>query len=252
MYGKHFSSMYEGSMVGAGPTVFALWGYVIAKTDPDEHTIDLNPMLLSCIIGCAVSEIRQAITYLTQPDPHSHCQEYDGARLVHRGGHTYFVVTHEQYRAMRNNDERRAYNREMQRKHRERVSASKERVIDKSITSLTSASVSSSVSSSKKGDSKGGDYTDDFERFWRVYPRKQSKADAFKAWKQMKHNPPLRDLIDILNKHKMSTDWVKDNGTYIPYAATWIRGQRWEDELSQASLSQKEKRPTLKEVSRRG
>ena len=30
MYGKHFASMYEGSLYGSGAVVFAVWGYVIA------------------------------------------------------------------------------------------------------------------------------------------------------------------------------------------------------------------------------
>ncbi len=64
MYGKHFSSMYEGSMVGAGSHVFAVWGYVISKADPEAHTIDLNPMLISCIIGDSVERVKSAITFL--------------------------------------------------------------------------------------------------------------------------------------------------------------------------------------------
>ena len=31
MYGKHFASMYEGSLYGSGAVVFAVWGYVIAE-----------------------------------------------------------------------------------------------------------------------------------------------------------------------------------------------------------------------------
>ena len=34
-FGKHFASMYEGSLVGSGPVVFAVMGYVIANQKPD-------------------------------------------------------------------------------------------------------------------------------------------------------------------------------------------------------------------------
>lgn len=31
----------------------------------------------------------------------------------------------------------------------------------------------------------------------------------------------------------VSADWTKDGGQYIPHAATWLNGKRWEDELPQ-------------------
>jgi hypothetical protein len=30
---------------------------------------------------------------------------------------------------------------------------------------------------------------------------------------------------------KTSEDWLKENGKYIPYPATWLKGCRWEDEV---------------------
>ena len=35
-FGKHFVSMYEGSMFGAGLNVFAVWGYVIAHVQQER------------------------------------------------------------------------------------------------------------------------------------------------------------------------------------------------------------------------
>ena len=83
MYGKCFSSMYEGSMVGAGPVVFAVWGYCIAKADLDG-TVLLNPDLLAPVIGTSREEIVSAIQFLTQPDEHSKNPEHEGRRLLHQ------------------------------------------------------------------------------------------------------------------------------------------------------------------------
>ena len=158
MYGKLFTSMYEGSMVGSGSPVFAVWCYCIAKADPDEHTVELNPTLLSAIIGDSKEKIKEAISFLTAPDPDSHCKEHEGSRITHVGGFTYFIVTHEHYREIRSNDDRRAYNREMQRRHRERVKGgTEEDVNDVSMTNLTPASASASVSNSEEGDSQEGE-----------------------------------------------------------------------------------------------
>lgn len=139
MYGKVFASMYEGSMVGAGCPVFAVWGYCIAKADPNDHTVTINPALLAAILGCDRSVIDTSLTYLTSPDPRSRNQEHDGCRLVHVSGHEYLVVSHDKYRSVTCKDDIRAYNREA--KRRERASMT---VNDKS-TITASASVSESL-----------------------------------------------------------------------------------------------------------
>ncbi|MHC4335421.1 MAG: hypothetical protein ACYSUV_16985 [Planctomycetota bacterium] len=118
MYGKIFSKMYEGSMVGIGPDVFALWGYCIAKADPDEHTVEINPTLLACIIGMPVARVQKALKTLLAPDPDSHSQEAGGARLTHVTGHRYHVTTHEEYRGINDHDAMRAYMRDAKRKQR--------------------------------------------------------------------------------------------------------------------------------------
>lgn len=74
----------------------------------------------------------------------------------------------------------------------------------------------------------------DFERFWSLYPRKVSKADAKKAWAKIKVTADLFDLMaKALAAWTVSTDWTKDGGQFIPHAATWLNGKRWEDELPQ-------------------
>lgn len=74
----------------------------------------------------------------------------------------------------------------------------------------------------------------DFERFWKIYPRKVSKADAKKAWAKIKVGAELFDLMaKSLAAWTVSTDWTKDGGQYIPHASTWLNGKRWEDELPQ-------------------
>ncbi len=156
MYGKIFSSMYEGSMVGAGPVVFAVWGYCIAKADVDG-TLLLNPALLAPIIGTSRVDIEGAINYLLKPDPHSKNPEHEGRRLLHQSGYQYFVVSHEHYRDMKNNEDRREYMREYMRKKREKQDVNINKINTK-LTKVNPASASSSVSatnSSLKGDCQG-------------------------------------------------------------------------------------------------
>ena len=116
MYGKHFESMYEGSMYGAGVAVFAVWGYVIAHTF--DSRVELNAKRLADTLGGSVDEIEQAIRFLMRPDPHSRHKEHEGRRLVQEGEFQFRVPSWPYYRKIRNEDERREYNRNRQAKRR--------------------------------------------------------------------------------------------------------------------------------------
>lgn len=70
----------------------------------------------------------------------------------------------------------------------------------------------------------------DFEQWWKFYPRKASKGDARKAWEQTKPiRPDLPRLIKAVVVQRANPDWQKDDGRYVPYPATWLRDERWED-----------------------
>lgn len=69
-----------------------------------------------------------------------------------------------------------------------------------------------------------------FNLFWEQYPRKDKKVDALKAWKQIKKLDQVFDaILHGLSKSKMSRQWNKDHGEFIPLPATWIRAKQWED-----------------------
>jgi hypothetical protein len=71
-----------------------------------------------------------------------------------------------------------------------------------------------------------------FEKFWSSYPRRVAKGDARKAWLQTaKIRPPMPLLLAAVEAQKQSEQWLKDGGTFIPYPASWLRAERWDDEL---------------------
>lgn len=77
-----------------------------------------------------------------------------------------------------------------------------------------------------------------FEVFWKLYPNKKSKKDARKAWEKLKPSAELRHtLMTALGNHRISRDWTKDDGQYVPMASTWLNGERWTDELVPASAA---------------
>lgn len=79
------------------------------------------------------------------------------------------------------------------------------------------------------------EYKPSFDDFWILYPKKVSKNDAVKAWNKIKFDEELfNKVLSGLEKYKKSTNWLKDNGQFIPNCATWLNGERWNDEVDEA------------------
>ena len=78
---------------------------------------------------------------------------------------------------------------------------------------------------------------DDFDKFWEAYPRKEGKQKARSAFAKV--SVPVQVLLEALDDHKKSAQWTKDGGQFIPHPATWLNGQRWQDQMSPASAARK-------------
>lgn len=119
MYGKAFGSMYEGSMVGAGMNVFAVWNYCIAKNW--GGTVELNPVYLAFVLGGTEGEVLEAIEKLCSVDAKSRNKVEGGRRLIREGEFQYRMVNWGQYDKLKGEVDRREYNRTKQRERRERL-----------------------------------------------------------------------------------------------------------------------------------
>lgn len=69
-----------------------------------------------------------------------------------------------------------------------------------------------------------------FSAFWAIYPRKDDKQGALKAWRKLKPDTAtaaaIGDRVKILIP---SPQW--SDKTYIPHGATFLNRRRWEDDL---------------------
>lgn len=89
-----------------------------------------------------------------------------------------------------------------------------------------------------KSDEQDQEQETAFEQFWKLYPNKKSKKDARRAWEKLKPNAELRlTLMTALGNHRVSRDWTKDDGQYVPMASRWLNGEKWHDELKPAGGS---------------
>jgi len=68
----------------------------------------------------------------------------------------------------------------------------------------------------------------EFEQFWALYPRREAKKDARKAWGQMDPKDQPLAMQAIMGWRRV---WRDRETCYIPLAATWLRGERYHDEL---------------------
>lgn len=76
------------------------------------------------------------------------------------------------------------------------------------------------------------EYTEQFQQFWKVYPRKVAKVNALKAWIKQGCEGDLymgQAAIDNVEKRTRLKWWSKD-ASKIPHPASWINAKRWEDE----------------------
>jgi hypothetical protein len=70
----------------------------------------------------------------------------------------------------------------------------------------------------------------EFLAWWYVYPKKQAKGDAKKAWQQTAAvRPKTAALIKATRAAMASEQWRKEKGAYIPLPATYLRQERWDD-----------------------
>lgn len=125
MYGKHFASMYGGSMYGKPAIVFAVWGYVISHFRPSRKDgqcyVELHPGLLAGTFSTTPDEVLGALEILEAPDPASQSKAHEGRRLILLssfrgvGPLHYLVVNGAKYRAIRDEEDRREYLKEAKR-----------------------------------------------------------------------------------------------------------------------------------------
>lgn len=82
-----------------------------------------------------------------------------------------------------------------------------------------------------KSTSRKDQSTEGFDDFWSLYPRKEAKQAALKAWRKVKADE-LPAILAALRVATHTEQWQKDGGQFVPLPASWLNGRRWEDEVT--------------------
>lgn len=75
-------------------------------------------------------------------------------------------------------------------------------------------------------------YSESFEKWWEVYPRKVSKGRAWKIWKQDKLEKRVDELIEKLHR-QVAVQYSGVETQYIPHSSTYLSERRYDDEVEQ-------------------
>lgn len=91
---------------------------------------------------------------------------------------------------------------------------------------------------SKGKESKRNEYTPEFESFWKEYPKKIEKKQAFKSFKTAIKN---NSLDEIINGTKGYAQQIKNDGTesrFIKHASTFLNNDSFKEYLNVKSQQQ--------------
>lgn len=87
-----------------------------------------------------------------------------------------------------------------------------------------------------------GDSFSVFEKVYAAYPRKEAKGLAKIAWTQLARTGALPELAVILaaiSRFSASHNWQRENGRFIPQLSNFLKGERWNDPLSETEIEEK-------------
>lgn len=77
-----------------------------------------------------------------------------------------------------------------------------------------------------------------FDEFWAAYPKKVGKKAAWAAWKRIKPDAELHDrIMTAIGRARVTEQWTKENGRFIPNPTTWLNQGRWDDEYEEGEIS---------------
>jgi uncharacterized protein YdaU (DUF1376 family) len=145
---------------------------------------------------------------------------------------TFFILTDEGWKQTRCEEEISSYREFLNKKSMAgRASAEQRKNIRSTPVqqTLNDSSTDVQLTTNHKPITNINIYNDQFEMFWKSYPKKTAKESAKKAWLKIKPNDELIAKITKAVKDQKLSDREQQ---FIPHAATWLNNKRWEDEIA--------------------
>jgi len=214
MFVKLYASMYDGTLARRGPWEALVTFQQLLILCDRFGVVDIHPEVISRRTLIPLEVLEKGIAHLLKPDPESRRSDEDGRRIVPiDAGRAWGwrIVNYSHYRAMRDTDERREYQRNYMRKKR--------------------ADKAAPVVEPVKKIQKKPDLSAAFQEFYAAFPRKVGKRDAEKAWRALAPDDELAQKIVAAAKAYCASRRGQDR-QYTKFPGSWLNARRWEDEMA--------------------
>jgi uncharacterized protein YdaU (DUF1376 family) len=145
---------------------------------------------------------------------------------------TFFILTDEGWKQTRCEEEISSYREFLNKKSMAGRASAEQRKNTRSTPvqqTLNDGSTDVQLTNNHKPITNINIYNDQFEMFWKSYPKKTAKESAKKAWIKIKPND---ELIAKITKAVKDQKLSEREQQFIPHAATWLNAKRWEDEIA--------------------
>ncbi len=73
---------------------------------------------------------------------------------------------------------------------------------------------------------------EEFNAWYAAYPKQTDRFEASRQWLLSKAiRPPLEAMLEALEAQKISEQWQRQDGRFIPNPYAYLAGQKWQDKL---------------------
>lgn len=219
---KLFSSITASTVWCKDPYTKVVWITMLAMADKRGRVWASIPGLAK-EAGVSVDKVETALNDFLSPDHYSRTQDYEGRRIeVIDGG--WKLLNHAKYRAIRDEEERRAYKTAKQREYRAVDNVDKS---GQECTDVDGRGHNAEADTEAESVKHKGHCVADFDRFWQVYPKKRKKKTALEIWRRKKPNADTL-IADVENRLANDGQWLDG---FVPHPTTYLNGELWNDEI---------------------
>ncbi len=141
MYGKVFTSIFDGSLYGNFEATVVMMA-MVSLADRDG-VVDMTAQSMAARTGYPLTVIETGLKTLAQPDPKSRSKDEEGRRIVLLDPERdwgWRLVNYAKYRSIRSNDDRREYQRQLMASRRKKTGEEREGAADSVCTPVSNVS----------------------------------------------------------------------------------------------------------------
>ena len=228
MYGKLFASMYDGTLYGQWQAIITLQQMVILADS--DGVVDITPPALAAKTSIPLEIIEKGLEQLSEPDRYSRSSAEEGRRIVPIEDDRpwgWVIVNYSHYKNLASVQDKKEKDRQrMAEKRSKNNNVADSRGESKRVENVAHIDIDVDVS---KNHRSSADASDRFKDFWDAYPKKVKKAESLKVWKSKRLNGKADEIIADVNLRKRSDRRWLDG--FRPDPTTYLRGERWNDEI---------------------